>query len=121
MAAKWLLDGSLHCCSHAFFKIFVYNLISCLDGDSYTVAMTETANSNTGFKSSTPKFMDYALRGVGVLDDTDYYDFCSQYRRKDAKYDPDRPLFSLSPVGDFFPLSGIVVVAIGGRSCLREP
>jgi len=22
MAAKWLLDGSLHCCSHAFFKIF---------------------------------------------------------------------------------------------------
>ena len=83
MAAKWLLDGSLHYCSHRFFKIFVYNLISYLDGDTYTVAMTESTNSRTGFKSSTPKFIDYALRGADVLDDMDYDTFCSKHRRKD--------------------------------------
>jgi len=97
MAAKYLLDGSLHYCSHSFVKIFVHNLISYLDGDNYTVAMVPAANSSTGFKSSTPKFIDYALRGDGVLDDTDYYVFWSKYRRKTAPYNPDKP-------GNDFPL-----------------
>ena len=90
MAAKFLLDGSLHFCSHSFFKIYVHNLINYLDKKEYTVAMSAN-DVNSRYKASTPKFFDYAFRGVDVLDDSDYYEFCSKWVRKTSKYDPDKP------------------------------
>ena len=96
MAAKHLLDGSLHYCSHSFFKIFVRNLINYLDGNEYTVAMT-ASHTTSKYNASTPKFIDYAFRGDGILDDDDYYEFSSTRVRKHSKYDPDKP-------GDDLPL-----------------
>ena len=96
MAAKYLLDGSLHYCSHSFFKIFIHNLINCLDRKEYTVAMTASPTTSN-YNASTPKFIDYAFRGDGVLDDDDYYEFSSTRVRKHSKHDPDKP-------GDDLPL-----------------
>ena len=90
MAAKFLLDGSLHFCSHKFFKVYVHNLINYLDNKDYVVSMSTTNDTST-YTSSTPRFMDYAFRGVGVLVDSDYYEFCSLWVRKKTKYDADSP------------------------------
>ena len=90
MAAKFLLDGSLHFCSHSFFKVYVHNLINYLDKKDYVVSMSTTDDTST-YTASTPRFIDYAFRGVDVLGDSDYYEFCSSWVRKKTKYDPDKP------------------------------
>ena len=90
MAAKFLLDGSLHFCSHSFFKVYVHSLVNCLDKKECTVAMS-AANVNSRHNASTPKFFDCAFRGVDVLDDSNHHDFCSKWVRKHSKHDPDKP------------------------------
>ena len=90
MAAKYLLDGSLHYCSHKFHKLYIHNLINYLDAQHYTVGMS-LDETRTTYKSSTPPFFDYAFRGDGVLAGVEYYEYCSEYDRKTKPYDPDDP------------------------------
>jgi hypothetical protein len=90
MAAKHLLDGSLHYCSHKFHKLYIHNLINYLDAKHYTVGMS-LDETRAAYTSSTPPFFDYAFRGDGVLDDIDYHDYCSQHDRKKKPCDPDDP------------------------------
>ena len=97
MAAKFLLDGSLHYASHSFEHIYVNNIIAFYDKSGFTVSMVPTAvgaqaaSRRTGYKAAVPQFLDYVLRDDDVLPDTDYYDFASTHSRVKAVYDPDNP------------------------------
>lgn len=97
MAAKYLLDGSLHYSSHSFEKVYVNNIIAFYDKTGFTVSMvpsaqgTQPVTRSAGYKAVVPQFLDFVLRDDGVLADTNYYDFVSTHTRVKAVFDPDNP------------------------------
>ena len=109
MAAKYLLDGSLHYSSHSFEHIYVHNIVAFYDKTGFTVTMVpanegaQGASRQTGYKAAVPQFLDYVLRDNEVLPDIDYYDFVSTHTRVKAVYDPDNPGRHL-PLHDSHPL-----------------
>ena len=97
MATKYLLDGSLHYCSHSFEPVFCSSVIAHYDDKPYQVTMvqdySDSCDSTTqrSYKASVPRFFDYVFRGEGMFDDMSYYDFVSAYTRLKIVYDPDAP------------------------------
>ena len=97
MAAKYLLDGSLHYSSHSFEKVYVNNIIAFYDKTGFTVSMVPDAQETQhttrprGYKAVVPQFLDYVLRDDMILPNTDYYDFVSTHTRVKAVFDPDNP------------------------------
>jgi hypothetical protein len=75
MATKYLLDGSLHYCSHSFETVFCSSIIAHYDDKPYQVTMVPDnpngcdSATQRSYKASVPKFFDYVFRGEGIFDD----------------------------------------------------